>query len=139
MTHEVPAQRRGRRSVAITIGKIAEAVQAEVLVPGKGVSQEVDVCIACDLVSDILLCPDERAFLITGLATIQLVRAADMMDLAGVLFVRGKMPPPDVVAFAEDTGLPVLATDKTMYESCGLIFRLGARAGNYRPPCNPSP
>jgi predicted transcriptional regulator len=118
----------------LTIKDVAEAVGAEVLCHPEALTREVNVCLASDLVSDILLCPDERAFLITGLANIQLVRAAEMIDLVGVLFVRGKQPPPDVVDFARGAGLPVLRTTRTMFESCGLLYGLGFKSSVYAPP-----
>lgn len=116
------------------IADIAGNLDAEVLAGQKGLEREVGVCIASDLVSDILLCPDERAFLVTGLATMQLVRAAEMIDLAGVLFVRGKTPSAEMLEFAEGMDLPILRTTRTMYESCGLIYKMGGKCGRYAPP-----
>lgn len=116
------------------IADIARDLAAEVLAGKNGLEREVGVCIASDLVSDILLCPDERAFLVTGLATMQLVRAAEMIDLAGVLFVRGKTPSAEMLEFAEGMDLPILRTTRTMYESCGLIYKMGGKCGRYAPP-----
>jgi hypothetical protein len=39
--------------------------------------------------------------------------------------------------YAREMGLPVLSTPKTMYETSGLVYRLGCRSGVYSPPGPP--
>jgi len=120
--------------LTITIRNIVNAIGAEVLCGEDALDREVSVVIASDLVSDILCCRDEGPFLITGLAKIQILRAADMLDLIGICFVRGKEPEPAVLDYAREMGLPVILTPKTMYETSGLVYRLGAKSGVYSPP-----
>jgi predicted transcriptional regulator len=120
-----------------TIRDIAKAVDARVLCGEEALGREVGVVIASDLVSDILCCRDEGPFLITGLAKIQILRAAEMLDLIGICFVRGKEPERGVLDYAREMGLPVLSTPKTMYETSGLLYRLGCKSGVYSPPGPP--
>jgi predicted transcriptional regulator len=120
--------------LVVRVRDVAEILGAEVVSGEDGLDREIGVVISSDLVSDILCCRDEGAFLITGLAKIQILRAADMIDLVGICFVRGKVPETGVVEHARELGLPVMLTGRTMYESCGLVFRLGARSGVYSPP-----
>lgn len=124
--------------MTIAIRDIVRAVDAQVLCGEDGLDGEVGVVIASDVVSDILCCRDERPFLITGLAKIQILRAAEVLDLIGICFVRGKEPDEAVLDYAREMGLPVLITPKTMYETSGLVYRLGARSGVYYPPGAPS-
>jgi len=123
--------------LTITIRNIAEAIDARVLCGEEALDREVGVVIASDLVSDILCCRDEVPFLITGLAKIQILRAAEVLDLIGICFVRGKEPEQGVLDYARDMGLPVLSTPKTMYETSGLVYRLGCKSGIYSPPGGP--
>lgn len=123
--------------MAVKIRDVAEALGAEVLTGEDGLDRGIGVVIASDLVSDILCCRDEGAFLVTGLARIQLLRAADMIDLIGICFVRGKIPEEGVVEYAREMGLPVILTPKTMYETCGRVYQLGAKSGVYTPPGAP--
>jgi hypothetical protein len=116
--------------VAATIKSIAEKLKAEALVD-HNINREVGCIIASDLVSDMLVCCDTGAFLITGLANIQVVRAAEMIDLIGVVFVRNKAPAGEVIEYAEGMGLPLLSTDYTMYEACGLVYDMGLRPGEF--------
>lgn len=120
--------------MTVTIRDIVEALDAEVICGEDLLDREPQCVIASDLVSDILCCREEGPFLITGLAKIQILRAADMLDLVGICFVRGKMPEAEVVDSARQLGLPVMCTSKTMYETCGLVFELGAPCGVYTPP-----
>jgi predicted transcriptional regulator len=124
--------------LAITIHDIVKALDARVLSGEETLHREVGVVIASDLVSDILCCRDEAPFLITGLAKIQILRAAEMLDLLGICFVRGKTPEQAVMDYAREMGLPVLSTPMTMYETSGLIYRLGCRSGIYSPPGPPA-
>jgi len=120
--------------LVVRLRDVAEKLAADVLAGEDALDREVGVVISSDLVSDILCCRDEGAFLITGLAKIQILRAADMIDLVGICFVRGKTPEAGVVEHAREMGLPVMLTAKTMYESCGLVYQLGVKSGVYSPP-----
>ena len=123
--------------MTITIRDIVKTLGAQVLCGDDALDREVGVVIASDLVSDILCCRDEGPFLITGLAKIQILRAAEMLDLIGICFVRGKQPEQAVFDYAGEIGLPVLSTPKTMYETSGLVYGLGAKSGVYTPPGGP--
>lgn len=123
--------------MTVTIRDIVEALDAQVLCGDEVLDREVGVVIASDLVSDILCCRDEGPFLITGLAKIQILRAAEMLDLIGICFVRGKQPDQAVVDYAREIDLPVILTTRTMYETSGLVYRLGIKSGVYTPPGGP--
>lgn len=123
--------------MTVKIEDIAKALGAEVLAGADGMGREIGVVIASDLVSDVLVSRDDRAFLLTGLANIQVVRAAEMIDLIGVCLCRGKTPGPDMLAYAREAALPLLVTKRTLYESCGLVYKLGVKSGVYNPPCKP--
>lgn len=80
---------------------------------------------AADLMSDALRYNLEQALLISGLVNPQVVRTAEMADVAAVLMVRGKMPAPESLQLADELGIPFMATDMTMYETCGRLFASG--------------
>ena len=48
-----------------------------------------------------------------------------MLDMICLVFVRSKKPTPEMVALAHEHGLVVLATDKRMYEACGILYSNG--------------
>jgi hypothetical protein len=52
-----------------------------------------------------------------------------MADVAAILMVRDKIPPPETLDLAEEVGIPFLSTQLTMFETCGRLFAGGL------PPC----
>ena len=53
------------------------------------------------------------------------IRTAEMMDMVCIVFVRSKRPTPDMIELARENGLVLMATDKRMYEACGLLYKSG--------------
>ena len=76
-----------------------------------------------DLMSDVLAFTHAGTLLLTGLTNPQVVRTAEMAEIVAIVFVRGKLPPPETVALAEEKGIPLLASKYTMYEACGRLYR----------------
>ena len=89
-------------------------------------SQIAFVC-AGDLMSDILVFSQPHALLLTGLVNIQVIRTAEMLDIAAVVFIRGKKPTEEMLALAKEKGIPLLTTQKTLYLSCGLLYEAGMK------------
>jgi hypothetical protein len=81
------------------------------------------------MMSDVLAFVKDQAVLLTGLCNPQVVRTAVMMDMRCIVFVRGKLPPDDVLTLADDAGLVVLATDERMYIACGKLYANGLAGG----------
>ncbi len=78
-----------------------------------------------DLMSDVLAFTHAGTLLLTGLTNPQVVRTADMSGIRAVVFVRGKLPPPETIALAEQRNIPLLASRYTMYETCGRLYQSG--------------
>ncbi len=78
-----------------------------------------------DLMSDVLAFTHAGTLLMTGLTNPQVVRTAEMAGIVAIVFVRGKLPPPETIALAEEKGIPLLASRYTMYESCGRLYQTG--------------
>ncbi len=108
--------------------EIVKILDASVL---SGKLPEVEVQSACgsDMMSDVLAYPKERMVLLTGLTNLHVVRTCEMLDVLMVVFVRGKVPPKDVLEMAEDLGIAVIGTPHTLYESCGRLFEKGLPSG----------
>ena len=111
------------------IREILDALDARLLTPDADL--EVDVHAACgsDMMSDVLAYVKDQGVLLTGLNNPQVVRTADMMDMVCIVFVRGKRPSPEVLELAEQRGIAVLATQRTMFSACGILYQAGLRGG----------
>lgn len=112
------------------IKEIVELLNAKVLCGEDKIEGEVHSACGCDMMSDVLAFVKEQAVLITGLCNPQVVRTAEMMDMRCIVFVRGKMPPAEVVALADEAGIVVMATDERMYVACGLLYSNGLSGGS---------
>lgn len=105
--------------------KLAEILR---IVEGTLVTKEadlsMDVTLACgaDLMSDVLAYCKPRALLLTGLTHPQVVRTAEMADIAAIVFVRGKKPPEETVSLAEEKNIPLITSPYTMFELCGRLY-----------------
>lgn len=111
------------------IGTIVDMLNARVLCGEDKLDSVVNSACGCDMMSDVLAFVKDQAVLLTGLCNPQVVRTAVMMDMRCIVFVRGKQPPEDVVALAEDAGIVVLATDERMYTACGKLYSSGLAGG----------
>lgn len=105
---------------------IKRILSAEVLVEA---TEKIEILTGCgaDLMSDVLAFSKEKTVLLTGLTNPQVIRTAEMIDLVMVVFVRGKTPPDETIKLAKEKKVPLLVTDKPLYESCGLLYEAGLR------------
>jgi len=94
--------------------------------------REVLSCQASDLISDILSLRGPDSLLLTGLTNAQVIRTAEILDFVAICFVRGKVPQPETVQLAKESGIPLLATPLLMFEACGLLYSKGLPAGTRR-------
>jgi len=105
--------------------KVLEAVEGKVVSKNVDLDQEVKMGCGSDLMSDVLAFTHEGTLLMSGLTNPQVVRTAEMADIKAIVFVRGKIPPPETIALAEEKGIPLLASKYTMFETCGRVFAAG--------------
>ena len=120
----------------LTLKDVCKVLDASVLT-GED-SLEMPVLSACgsDLMSDVLAFTKERTLLLTGLTNLQVIRTADISDLSAIVFVRGKIPQPDLIAAAKERDIPLLITNHPMYEACGLLYQKGLRGCSSQPVAN---
>jgi hypothetical protein len=100
-------------------------LQAEAICCAEFLDREVETVCGADLMSDVLAFTKENTLLLTGLTNIQVIRTADMSDLAGIVFVRGKRPNPELIQLAEVKSIPLFVSDCSMYEACGRLYQKG--------------
>ena len=80
--------------------------------------------------SDVLTSAEPGSLLLTGLANAHVVCTCSVADLAGVVFVQGKRPAPEVVDQARSKNLPLIVTRMPMFEACGRIAGLVEDGGH---------
>ena len=102
-------------------------IDAELLTQPSHMERQVLSVCGADLMSDVLAFTKAKTLLLTGLTSIQVVRTAGVVDLAGIVFVRGKKPSPEVIEMANEEDLPLLVTSYPLYETCGKLYRCGLK------------
>lgn len=109
------------------IKEIAKILEAEIIYIPDDFDRDITRVAASDLMSDVLADTGEFKLLLTGLNTQQVVRTALIMDLPGVVIVRGKVPNEKTVQMAKENEIPLLATKKTLFTCSALLFNAGLK------------
>ena len=110
------------------LSEIVQILDAEILSTVNNESQ-VNITMACgaDLMSDVLAFIKSRTLLLTGLTTPQVVYTAENSGVDVICFVRGKEPQEETIALAKEKEIILLATNFSMFESCGKLYVKGLR------------
>lgn len=89
----------------------------------------IDVKTACgaDLMSDVLAFSNAKTMLITGLTNPQVIRTSEMIGIKIIIFVRGKDPIKETVKLAKENDIALYKTNKPMFETCGMLYKLGLK------------
>ena len=107
--------------------QVRDILSATVLSGEESLELEVHSACGSDFMSDVLAYVKDQALLLTGLVNPQVVRTADMVEMKCIVFVRGKVPGPDILSLAEERDIVVMTCPKRMYEACGLLYSNGLR------------
>lgn len=105
--------------------EVLEAIEGKLVTEDVDLDREVQMGCGADLMSDVLAFTHEGTLLMSGLTNPQVVRTAEMAGIKAIVFVRGKIPPPETIALAKEKDIPLLASKYTMFETCGRLFAAG--------------
>lgn len=107
------------------ISTIRELLDAKVICCEENIGNHVYSACGSDMMSDVLAYVKDQAVLMTGLVNSQVIRTAEMMDMVCIVFVRSKLPTEEMVELAKESNIVLMATDKRMYEACGILYSNG--------------
>lgn len=113
----------------MTISNVISVLNAKILSETIDVNHNVETVCGSDMMSDVLAFIKKDALLLTGLNNLQVIRTAEMLDVVCLIFVRGKIPSPEMVKKADELGIYVLSTELTMFDACGVLYEAGLRGG----------
>ncbi len=105
-------------------------LEAEPLSQRWDASLDVEYGFAADLMSDVLSLARPGGILVTGLTNPQLIRTAEVAEVAAIVLVRGKRPPAETALLAREAGIPLFCTAMTMFEVCGRLYAAGMKPTN---------
>lgn len=115
----------GRSLKNMTISKIAESLEAQVICNENLVHTEILSACGSDLMSDVMAFVKDQVLLLTGLINVQVIRTANLMDIQAICFVRGKQPTAEMIEMAEEMGIILLSTKLPMFIACGKLYEAG--------------
>lgn len=104
---------------------LVNIVDGNVLTDAINENEEILGGCGADLMSDVLASIEPGAVLLTGLCNPQVIRTAQMADVAAVVLVRGKKPPMSTIELANDEGIPLISSPFGMFELCGRLYKAG--------------
>ena len=104
---------------------IKQLLDAEVVCNEELLDKHVYSACGSDMLSDVRPYVKDQAVLLTGLVNSQVIRTAEMMDMVCIVLVRSKLPTPEMIELARESGIVLMTTSKRMYEACGLLYSSG--------------
>lgn len=105
--------------------EVKEILDAEVIVGDDVLELEVKTAFGADLMSDVLAYAKAGSMLLTGLTNTQVVRTANVLDIAAIILVRGKKPSTETIALARELKIPILTTKYILFETAGRLYMKG--------------
>jgi predicted transcriptional regulator len=80
-----------------------------------------------DMVSDIITIGKPNALLITLQTHKSLIATGNLVDVAAIVFAKGKKPADDVIQLADKAGLALFVSDLDTWSMASKLFALGIR------------
>ena len=102
---------------------LSQKIGAHIVTPGKKGGTKVTKIYAGDRVSDLLNEASDKTLLVSNLASVQMLRVAELMDVPGICFVNGIEPDAEMVELAQQNGTLLMVSRAGVFETCGLIYQ----------------
>jgi predicted transcriptional regulator len=109
----------------LKLREVKEILDADVIVGDEKLDIEVTTAFGADLMSDVLSFAKAGCLLLTGLTNTQVVRIANVLDMAAIILVRGKKPPAETMSMAKSLQIPILTTKYILFETAGRLYAKG--------------
>ena len=107
------------------LSEVRDILDAEIIVGEDSLDLEVQTAFGADLMSDVLAFAKAGSLLLTGLTNTQVIRTANVLDIAAIILVRGKKPTPEAIKLAKELKIPILATKYILFDTAGRLYTKG--------------
>ena len=105
--------------------EIIEILDAEIIVGEENLNLDIRTACGADLMSDVLAYVKSDCLLLTGLTNAQVIRTANILDIAAIVLVRNKKPSKETIELARKFQIPLLTTKYVLFESAGRLHARG--------------
>ena len=109
----------------MNVRDLIRIIDGTLLTPSANLNREIKGGFGADLMSDVLASIQPEAVLLTGLCNPQVVRTAQMADVAAIVLVRGKRPLEETLSLANEEDVPMISTPYGMFDVCGRLHDAG--------------
>lgn len=109
----------------VTLKKIAEILEADILVDSKNQDLEIKNACSSDMMSSVLYYHAPNSVLLTSLTQPQVIRTAEIAGIKMIVFVFSKKPEQVIIDMAREKNIPILTTPFCMYSASGKLFQAG--------------
>ncbi len=109
----------------MNVSELIKMIDGKLLNESANLTREVKGGCGADLMSDVLASIQPEAVLLTGLCNPQVVRTAQMADVAAIILVRGKVPPQETIDLAKQERIALISSPFGMFELCGRLYQAG--------------
>lgn len=109
----------------MNIRDLIRVIDGTLITQQANLNRDIKGGFGADLMSDVLASIQPEAVLLTGLCNPQVVRTAQMADVAAIVLVRGKQPPAETIRLANEECVPMISTPYGMFEVCGRLHDAG--------------
>jgi predicted transcriptional regulator len=109
----------------MNVRELITIIDGTLISGSENLNRDIKGGFGADLMSDVLASIQPEAVLLTGLCNPQVVRTANMSDVAAIVLVRGKHPPAETIRLAKEENLPLISTPYGMFEVCGRLHNAG--------------
>lgn len=109
----------------MNVEELITIIDGKLINPDADLSREIKGGCGADLMSDVLASIQPEAVLLTGLCNPQVIRTAQMADVAAIVLVRGKLPPQETISLANQERIPLITSPFGMFELCGRLYKNG--------------
>jgi hypothetical protein len=103
--------------------ELAERAGLRVVTPGRNPSVSGDQVYAGDRISDLLNAAGECVLLVTNLASAQLMRMAELLDVPAICLVNEQTPDDNMLRTAQEHATAILVSPAGLFETCGRLHR----------------
>ena len=90
-------------------------------------SKEITGVYVSDMVSDIIANAQAGNLLVTVQIHNNVIAAANLVDISGIVVTQGKQPAPEVVKMADKAAIPILSTDLNGWQVMTKLYEAGVR------------
>jgi hypothetical protein len=97
------------------------------IVSRNGKVNNYEMAFASDLMSDVLTLNNDNLVLITGLATLQTIRTAEMADINCIIFARNKKASQEMIKLAREVGVELVECSYTLFRASGMLYQAGLK------------